>query len=206
MPFRVIVADCSPSILKAIKMVLPEAEFEIYSFSDGIELEKGLSQIDPDAFIINLSLQKKDGYEISHFLKSQEKYRKIPLILLQGAFDIIDKDKIADLEYEDIIQEPFDSEKLAGKIREILGARDYPQTLPEEPVLDDSPSLDLKESFDEKVVSLVKTEMLKLERKLEGRVIPQIVERIKESADKSKSESKWMKLKSRKRNENGKAK
>lgn len=178
MPYKLIVADSSPSILKTLQMVFPEDEYEIYPFRDGIEVEKALSQLSPDAILINLSLPHKDGYEICRYLNSHEKFKQIPLILLKGAFDVLDKKRISDLEYNEIVQEPFDSAKLAMKVRGIIATENDPQTLPEDPVLDEDAGMGLKEDIDERVKDLVKKEILGLEEKLEKKISSRIAEEI----------------------------
>ena len=133
--YKLVVAEWSPSVQKAIKMAFPESEFEIYPFRNGIEAEEDLLQINADAILLSLSLPNKDGYEIGRFIRKQERFNKTPLILLKGAFDDLDKEKIAGLDYDGIIQEPFDSEKLVRNVRDIIEGNKEPHSLPEEPVM-----------------------------------------------------------------------
>jgi len=144
--YKLIVADCSPSVFEAVQASLPEAEFEIHFFSDGTEVIKALDEIRPDAVLLNLSLKAKDGYDVCHFINSQERFFKIPLFFLKGAFEPVDEEKLSGLNFRELIEEPFDSQSLSGKIREVLEGGDEPPILPEEPVLDEqgrfSPGLD----------------------------------------------------------------
>lgn len=137
--FKLIAADCSPSILSAIQAALPEAEFEIFSFSDGTEVIKALDRIKPDILLLNLFLKARDGYEVCHFINSHDHFQKIPLFLLKGAFEPVDEERLSGLKYWGMIEEPFDSKILALKIREAVEGGDEPQILPEEPVLGGDP-------------------------------------------------------------------
>lgn len=139
MAYKLIVADRSPSVQKAIQMAFSDSEFEIYPFDDGLEVVESLSQINPDAVLLSLSLPHKDGYEVGFLMKSQEKFRHISLILLKGAFEPLNKEKIAGLDYDEIVQEPFDSERLVRMVRDLIEKKRNPQTLPEEPLLDEVP-------------------------------------------------------------------
>lgn len=139
MVYKLIVADSSPTIQKTVKMAFSDSEFEIYAFNDGIEVMNSLGQISPDAVLLNLFLPRRDGYEVGFFLKSQEEFKQTSLILLKGAFDPLDKKRIAGLDYDEIVQEPFDSERLVSIVRELIEQKKDPQTLPEEPVLDEIP-------------------------------------------------------------------
>ena len=133
--YKLVVAEWSPSVQRAIKMAFPESEFEIYPFRNGIEAEEELLQIKADAILLSLSLPNKDGYDVGRFIRRQEQLNKTPLILLKGAFDDLDKKRIAGLDYDEIIQEPFDSEKLVRTVRDVIEGNKEPHSLPEEPVM-----------------------------------------------------------------------
>jgi len=180
MAYRLIVADDSPSIQRVIKMAFPETEFEIFSFADGREVMKSISEIKPDAILLNLSLPHKDGYEVGSYLKSKEQFSQTPLILLKGAFEPLDKERIASIDYDELIHEPFDSEGLVQMVRSIIEGRKIPLTLPEEPILDEISDPEVKVEFDEKVKDLVREEILGVERELEKRIKARILAEIKE--------------------------
>lgn len=140
MIYKIIVAVSSPSVQKAIQMAFPESEFEIYPFADGIEVMKSSSQIVADAVLLSLSLPPNDGYEVGFHLKRQEKFKQIPLILLKGAFEPLDRKKIADLDFDEIVEEPLDSEGLVHRVRNLIEGSKQIQTLPEEPALEEIPA------------------------------------------------------------------
>ncbi len=150
MAYRLIVAHDSPSIQKAIQMAFPASEFEIFTFTDGLEAMGSVGQIKPDAVLLNLSLPQKNGYEVAHFLKSQEEFNQASLFLLKGAFEVLDTERITGLSYDEIIEEPFDSERLARMVLDTIEGKRDPQTLPEEPLLDEIPVVQQNiESVDE---------------------------------------------------------
>lgn len=135
--YKMIIADCSSSVQKAIELAFPGSEFEIYPFQDGLSVLESLSQINPDAILLSLSLPAKDGYEVGRYLRSQEQFKKTALLFLKGAFEPLDLEKIASLNSDGIVQKPFDSEKLALMVREIIDRKRDPLTFPEEPLFDE---------------------------------------------------------------------
>ena len=138
MAYKLIIAHDSPSIQKVIQMAFPASEFEVIVFEDGAETMKALSQLRPDAVLLNLSLPQKDGYDVGRFLKSREEFKQTSLFLFKGAFELLDAEKITGLEYDKIVEEPFDSEKLTRIVRDTIEGKKDPQTLPEEPPLDET--------------------------------------------------------------------
>lgn len=119
-------------------MAFPASEFEVLFFEDGAETMKALSQLRPDAVLVNLSLPQKDGYKVAYFLKNREEFKQTSLFLLRGAFEPLDAEKMRGLEYDKIVEEPFDSERLARIVRDSIEGKKDPLTLPEEPLVGDA--------------------------------------------------------------------
>jgi DNA-binding response OmpR family regulator len=170
----IILADCTPSVCSAVQAAFPKADFKILAFSDGTEVIKALQRVTPDVFLLNLYLESKEGYEVCHFLNSQERYSNIPIFLLKGAFEPDDEERLRNLEYREIIVEPFDAQSLFRKVQEVLEGKDDPQTLPEEPV----PADDVMSGrgFEERVKSLVREEILRNEERLVERLKGRILD------------------------------
>ena len=140
MSYRVIIADASPSVQKAAQMAFPERGFEIYPFEDGNEVLESLGRINPDAVLVSLSLAGKDGYDVGASLRGREEHQKTTLILLKGAFEPLDGERLAGLDCDKIVQKPFDSESLADTVLELVDKKKAPSTLPEEMILEEPPA------------------------------------------------------------------
>jgi DNA-binding response OmpR family regulator len=180
MSLKLVVAHSSPSVHKAIRLAFPEPEYEIFSFKDGVEVMQELNQINPDAILLSLSLHEEEGYEIGRYLKNQEKFKQIPLVLLYGAFEVLEEERIESLVYDDLVQEPFDSERLVRVVFDLIEKRRGPQTLPEEPGFDDVPSSPPQVDIDARVKDLVRREIVEVERELEKRIRARILSDLKD--------------------------
>lgn len=188
MTYKLIVADSSPSVQKAVQMAFPDSEFEIHPFKDGLELIQSIDSLNPDAVILSLSLPGKDGYDVGLYLKSQEKFRQTCLILLKGAFETVDRERIAGLGYDEIIDKPFDSEELVSTVRSLV-ERKSPHTLPEAPPLEDlhdseqaasSLSAESQALIEEKVRKMLREEILGVQRELEKRIKAQVLAELRD--------------------------
>ena len=179
MNYKILVADDSPSIQKLIQMSFPDTEFEIFPFSDGQEVLDSLSQINPDAILLNLSLPERDGYELGEHIKNQEALSQVPLILIKEAFEPLDKERLNTFEYDQLIQKPFDSDALVQRVRILIEERKIPMTLPEEPVWDEGSTVAMKVELDERVRELVKKEILGVQRELEKRIKARVLAELK---------------------------
>ncbi len=183
MPFKIFAADSSPSALKALHLAFQDSNYNLYTSEDGIEALEILMQIDPDAIVLGLSLLRKDGYEIGDFLKKGEQFKDKPLILLQDAFQEPDEEKLKSLKYDKLFKKPLDSEEVASAIRKLVGETKAPDTLPEEPDVQevqenitegDSANMDSGKELEEAVMEKVKQEILQMERELEKRIIARL--------------------------------
>jgi DNA-binding response OmpR family regulator len=133
--YRIIVADPSPSVQKAVQLAFPEPEFRLFPFEDGADLLESIAGVRPDAVLLSLSLPGRDAFEVGRLLRSREELRRVPLVFLRGTFEVLDASRLAAADYDGIFQKPFDSERLAASVRELIEKRTWPSTLPEEPVI-----------------------------------------------------------------------
>lgn len=200
MPYRIVVADPSPSVQKAVQAVFLESDFNLYVFEDGRELVDVLPSIRPDTVILGLSLPGMDAFEVGRFLAGREEFRNVPLFFLKGTFELFDSDRAADIPHDGVIQKPFDSEKLAAMVREAIDRKILPPTMPEEPfpeapaaealpgIVDeragafappDTGSKAHPEALQSTVRDLVRTEVLEMERELEKRITARVLAELK---------------------------
>ncbi len=187
MAYKLIIGDASPSVQKIIQMAFPETDFELHPFEDGLEVIQSLGAINPDAVLLSLSLPSRDGYEVGRYLRSRESFHKTALILLRNAFETLDLEKLRGLDCDEIVLKPFDSEKLARTVREIIDRKKGPHSLPEESFLEEaaiqaaiplfeeeefapSPLTASEGDLEEKVRHALKEEILAMERELEKRL------------------------------------
>jgi DNA-binding response OmpR family regulator len=187
-PYRIVVADPSPSVQKAVQAAFSESGFKLYVFEDGRELVDALPSIRPDTVILGLSLSGMDAFEVGRFLAGREESRNVPLFFLKGTFELFDPDRAADIPHDGVIQKPFDSEKLAATVREAIDRKISPPTMPEEPFpeapsaefpskgLGESPSSSAPpDALRSTVREIVRTEVLEMERELEKRIAARVL-------------------------------
>ncbi len=136
MPYKIIIADESPSAQRAVLLAFPEPEFQLFPFENGLELIKAVPEIRPDACLIGLSLSGHNGYDVALVLRRRPETRGIPLFFLKGTFESFDEEKTGGIEHEAVIVKPFDSGKLVNLVKEAIERRTTPVSLPEEPVLE----------------------------------------------------------------------
>lgn len=183
MAYKIIVADTSPTVQRAVEHALPAPLFKLFPFNDGLKGIQAIPEIRPDAALVSFDLPSKSGYEVAAFLRSREDFRQAALFFLRGSFEPLDISQISQIDHDGIIQKPFDSGSLLRSVREAIEKkRDIP-SLPEEPVLAESGQ---PASPPEKITTSV----------LEG--LSGVDQKIRDAVD-QEFEQKWSDLKSRMR-------
>ncbi|MGB8951859.1 MAG: response regulator [Candidatus Aminicenantales bacterium] len=182
MAYRIVVADSSISVRRAVETAFSESGFKVYTFKDGLETLKSLPELKPDAVLLSLSLPSKDGYELGLFLRTQDAYKQTALILLRGAFEPLDSQRLSPIDYDLLVRKPIDSEKLAQSVREAIERKKDIPFMPEEPFLEEaeqpsspleSPPLMTPEGMadmEEKIREAVKKEVQGMSLRLEKMV------------------------------------
>jgi DNA-binding response OmpR family regulator len=186
-PYRIIVADPSPSVQKMAQLALAEPEFRMAIFEDGATLLESVADMRPDALIVSLSLPGRDGYEVGRILKSRKELATVPLIGLRGTFESIDADRNAPSDYDEVVDKPFDSERLAAVVRELIALKTGPSSLPEEPVwpAEGGPTeaagpAEPASGPGLRIRDIVREEVVGMEREIEKRVRARVLADIKE--------------------------
>ncbi len=185
MPYRIILADPSPSVQKAAQLVFAEPEFRLSVFEDGASLIEAAVGLRPDALVVSLTLPGRDGYEVGRVLRSRKELATIPLVGLKGTFESLDSDRSAPSEYDEVVLKPFDSERLAAVVRELIARKTGPVSLPEEPGWPDEaggagPAASPEAASGPEIKAIVHAEIVAMEREIEKRVRASVLAELKE--------------------------
>jgi len=117
---RILVVDDEPDFVKAIRIILEANNYEVTVATDGQQgLNLARSQ-KPDLIVLDLMLPKMDGYKVCRFLKFDEKYREIPIIMLTARGQEEDKSLGQQMGADDYIVKSEKPEILLEKINQLL--------------------------------------------------------------------------------------
>ena len=164
MSIKLLVVETSPSVRAILEIGLSRPAFELYFASSGEEALSILNENHPDVILVNPNFSDTDGFELVDFFRTQDALKAVPVVLIPGAFDGIDEERAALLACEETLRQPFSSKNLESLIRSLAEAKDLPQSLPEEPVLDDH----LPSGWREEMRRLIKEELEALRHELSG--------------------------------------
>jgi len=117
---KILIVDDEPEMVNMLKMRFEANNYEIASANDGEEALKKVEEFTPDLIILDLMLPKIDGYKVCTMLKQDEKYKKIPILMLTARSLHLDKVVGIECGAEGYVTKPFDAEVLLEKVRGLL--------------------------------------------------------------------------------------
>ena len=118
---KILVVDDEIAMTKVVEIRLRAAGYDVVLAHDGQEgLEKAKTE-NPDLMILDLMLPKMDGFKVCGLLKSDARYKKIPIIIYTARVQDSDQQLGKEVGADAYITKPFDPQVLLGKIKELLG-------------------------------------------------------------------------------------
>ena len=119
---KILVVDDEPDLLDLTTIRLKKSGYEIIEAVDAEEALVLLEKDIPDLILLDLLLSKMQGDELCKKLKSDDKYKHIPIILVTAsAIRPSLSEKIKEMGADDCIMKPFEPEELLGKIKKFIG-------------------------------------------------------------------------------------
>ncbi|MBM4136755.1 MAG: response regulator [Nitrospira sp.] len=93
---------------------------EAYNGEEGIQK---VAEYNPDLIVLDVMMPKINGYEVCQRLKSDEKTKYIPILMLTAKGEVEHKVKGLDIGADDYMSKPFDYKELSARIRSLLSLK-----------------------------------------------------------------------------------
>lgn len=117
---RILVVDDEIDILKVIKLQLETFGYDVITATDGLDGLNIARREKPDLIILDIMMPKMSGYKVARFLKFDEEFKNIPIIMLSGLSGDADKSTGTETGADVYLIKPFGSQELLDTIRKLL--------------------------------------------------------------------------------------
>jgi two-component system, OmpR family, KDP operon response regulator KdpE len=114
---RVLICDDEGQILRALRVVLGDAGYEVVPAMTAREALDAVAVRPPDAAIIDLVLPDGDGVEVC---RSIREWSEMPILVLSAVGDEREKVRALDAGADDYVTKPFGPEELVARLRAVL--------------------------------------------------------------------------------------
>lgn len=132
LPGKILIVDDNRDSRELVVKILKNRGYQTIEAVDGEEaLEKAVAER-PDLILMDRSLPKIDGYEVTRRLKSQQEFKDIPIVALTAHAMRGDREKALEAGCEGYISKPINVRELPelitsylrGKKESILGGEE----------------------------------------------------------------------------------
>ena len=122
MSHRLLLADDSVTIQRVIELTFADEDVDVIAVGDGAQAIEKITAEPPDIILVDTCMPERDGYEVAEFVKSDDSRRHIPVVLLTGAFEPVDKARAEGIGCDAVLVKPFEPQQVVAKVRELLTA------------------------------------------------------------------------------------
>ena len=117
---KILLVDDEPSLVKIVSRRLEAEGFDVCVAMDGEEALHQTASEDPRLIILDVMLPKLTGYEVCRRLKTDPKYRRIPIILFTAKVQARDETIGFEAGADAYLRKPFRAPELIEKINALL--------------------------------------------------------------------------------------
>jgi two-component system, OmpR family, KDP operon response regulator KdpE len=114
---QVLVVDDEPQILRALRVILRNAGYEVATAATKSEALDAVAVRPPDAMVLDLVLPDGSGVDVTSEVRA---WSSLPIIVLSAVGDEREKVRALDVGADDYITKPFGTEELLARLRAVL--------------------------------------------------------------------------------------
>ena len=140
---KLLLADDSITIQKVVDLTFADEGVSVLCVSNGREAIEALEEFLPDIVLADVFMPEMNGYEVCEYIKQNDKFKHIPVMLLIGSFEPFDEEEARRVGANDTLTKPFQSiRRLIEKVgllssnrppEEQISTAELPHAAPEPP-------------------------------------------------------------------------
>lgn len=113
---KILLVDDEDDILEFLSYNLEAEGYKVIQASNGIEAIEKLVE-NPDLVLLDVNMPEMNGFEVCKQLRSDKKFRNLPVIFLTARTSEIDELKGLELEANDYIKKPVSPKLLTARVK-----------------------------------------------------------------------------------------
>lgn len=118
---KILIAEDDKFLASAYRLKLTKAGFEVEIVSDGTELLKVLEKFLPDLILLDLVMPVMDGFAVLENLRSNPKFKSIPILVASNLGQKEDIDRATNLGATDfVVKSDMSLDMLIEKINKFI--------------------------------------------------------------------------------------
>lgn len=119
---NILIVDDDSSIQELLRIILTKNGYTVHQATDGEEAILRFMEVNPDLVISDISMPKGDGFNVAIIIRSKEREKKIPILLISAFYDDHANVKNAERCGADaFLPKPFTQKQLIEVVDKLLG-------------------------------------------------------------------------------------
>jgi CheY-like chemotaxis protein/HPt (histidine-containing phosphotransfer) domain-containing protein len=118
--FIILVVDDITENLQVLISILKKHQYKINFANSGKQAINRVKNVKPDLILLDLMMPGMDGFQVCEYLKSDEKYRDIPIIFLTASHEEHHILRAFEIGAVDYVTKPFKSQELLARVKNHL--------------------------------------------------------------------------------------
>jgi CheY-like chemotaxis protein len=103
----ILVADDNTNIQKMVSLAFEDRGIKVVSVGNGEAAVRRIPELNPDLVLADIFMPVRNGYEVCEFVKKDQRFAHVPVILLVGAFDPLDEKEARRVGADGVLKKPF---------------------------------------------------------------------------------------------------
>lgn len=120
MPKTLLLADDSVTIQRVIELTFAHEDVHVVSVGDGQRAIEWMDSGRPDIVLVDVEVPEVDGYTVASHVKQSSRLKHVPVLLLAGAFEPIDEERLQSIGCDGVLVKPFEPQQLVTRVKTLL--------------------------------------------------------------------------------------
>jgi len=120
---NILIVDDTPDNLRFLISILKKRGYTVRPASSGTQALSAIHTEQPDLILLDVMMEKMDGYEVCMHLKEDDSTKDIPIIFLTALTEVEHKVKGFEVGGIDYITKPFQAEEVLAHVETHLTLR-----------------------------------------------------------------------------------
>ncbi len=121
---RILIIEDNPENMELMTYLLTAFGHTPILAVDGEEGIQTAVRTIPDLILCDLSLPKKDGYEVAHFLRAEAALSRVPIIAVTASAMVGDRERVLAAGFDGYISKPISPETFVTEVERYLARKD----------------------------------------------------------------------------------
>lgn len=109
---KVLLADDSVTIQKVVGIIFANEGYDLTTVATGDDAIQKAIEIKPDVMLVDALMPGRNGYEVCREIRQNPALRHVAILLMTGAFEVVDEEKNRQSGADEFITKPFESQAL----------------------------------------------------------------------------------------------